>query len=63
MHCNFDQYASDSPTFRFQAQGSMQMCGSSLKSLLETGHALIFQHDMRNVVSGASKSSAVAQSA
>jgi hypothetical protein len=39
----FDQYAADSATFRFQAQGSMQMCGSSLKSLLETGQALEFK--------------------
>jgi hypothetical protein len=38
----FDQYAPDSPTLRFQSQGNMQMCGSSLKSLLETGEALQF---------------------
>ena len=38
----FDQYAPGSPTLRFQGQGSMQMCGSSLKSLLETGQALEF---------------------
>lgn len=30
----FDQYAVNSPALRFQGQGSMQMCGSSLKSLL-----------------------------
>jgi hypothetical protein len=39
----FHRYAPDSPTFRFQAQGSMQMCGSSLKSLLETGQPLEFK--------------------
>lgn len=38
----FDQYAPDSPTRRFQNQGSMQLYGSSLKSLLETGRALDF---------------------
>jgi uncharacterized protein YndB with AHSA1/START domain len=38
----FDHYAPHSPTLRFQDRGSMQMCGSSLKSLLETGRALQF---------------------
>jgi uncharacterized protein YndB with AHSA1/START domain len=38
----FDQYAADSPTLRFQDQGSMEMCGSWLKSLLETGRPLEF---------------------
>jgi uncharacterized protein YndB with AHSA1/START domain len=38
----FDQYPANSPTYVFQNQGSMQKCGSSLKSLLETGHALDF---------------------
>jgi hypothetical protein len=38
----FDEYASDSPTLRFQGLGSMQQCGSSLKSLLETGEPLQF---------------------
>ncbi len=40
----FDRYAADSPTLRFQDQGNMQMCGSSLKSLLETGRPLEFMH-------------------
>jgi len=38
----FDHYPPNSPAFHFQNQGSMQKCGSSLKSLLETGHALDF---------------------
>jgi hypothetical protein len=38
----FDGYAPGSPTLAFQGQGNMQMCGSSLKSLLETGEPLQF---------------------
>ncbi len=38
----FDQYPAGSPAYHLQCQGSMQMCGSSLKSLLETGTALKF---------------------
>jgi hypothetical protein len=45
----FDQYAPDSPTRVFQGQGSMQMCGSSLKSLLETGEPLKFEHTKTKV--------------
>lgn len=41
LTATFDRYAPDSPAYRVAAQG-MPRTGSALKSLLETGEALVF---------------------
>ncbi len=41
LTATFDRYAPDSPACRFSADG-MPRTGSALKSLLETGEALVF---------------------